>query len=117
VRTWTWAWPDGIDISRLRDANPTPDYLAHTAPMTEGVANLNDVPYLVAGLLEECRSGEIPVVACAYVSTTSGTSITDPTLFLGPARIISSVGIENIQGDPESDAVVRVSPITMQEIP
>lgn len=115
VRTLTWAWSDGVDISRLRDASPTPNYLAHTST-TEGIANLNDTPYLVAGLLEECRSGEIPVVALEYISNTSGTVVTDLSLFMGPARIVSSVGVEHIQGDPEADAVYRISPVTMRSI-
>jgi hypothetical protein len=32
------------------------------------------------------------------------------------ARLASSVGIEHVQGDYETDAVVRVSPLTMLEI-
>lgn len=115
IRTWTWAWPDGIDLSELRRSPPTPNYLAHGAT-SEGLANLDDVPYLVAGLLEDCRSGEIPLVALEYIPATSGTTINDPTLFLY-CRIASSVGVENIHGDHETDPVVRVSPVTMQGIP
>lgn len=112
ARTWSWAWPDGIDLSRLYDSPPTPDYL--TAGSSEGVANVNDAPYFLAGMLEELRSGEIPVCAMEYSGSKAAT-ITDPSLFM-LARITSSVGLEHIQGRPEADAVYRISPLTMREI-
>lgn len=112
ARTWSWAWPDGIDLSRLYDSPPTPDYL--TAGSSEGVANVNDAPYFLAGMLEELRSGEIPVCAMEFSGSKLAT-ITDPSLFM-LARITSSVGLEHIQGRPESDAVYRISPLTMREI-
>lgn len=114
ARTWTWSWPDGIDQSRLMDSPPRPDFLA-TSASTEGIANLNDAPYLVAGLLEDVASGARPLVAMEYIPPTHNTTLTDPRLFL-LCRLASSVGLEHIQGDPERDAVWRISPITMQEI-
>lgn len=111
IRTWSWAWSDGVDQSRLLDATPTPDYLAWEA-VTAGIANLNDAPYLVAGMLEDTRSGELPIVACEEMRLGS---LVDPRLHM-LARLTSSVGIEHIQGDFESDVVVRVSPLTMREI-
>lgn len=114
ARSWSWAWPDGIDQSRLMDSPPRPDFLA-TAAGTEGIANLNDAPFLVAGLLSDVASGERPIVALEYIPSTHGTTLTDPRLFM-LCRIASSIGVEHIQGDPERDAVYRVSPVTMQEI-
>ena len=114
ARTWSWSWPDGIDQSRLMDSPPRPDFLA-TAAGTEGIANLNDAPYLVAGILEDVESGARPIVALEYMPSTNGATLTDPRLFL-LCRIASSIGLEHIQGDPERDAVWRISPITMQEI-
>ena len=112
ARTWSWAWPDGIDLSRLYDYPPTPDYLSTGG--TDGVANLNDAPYFLAGMLEELRSGEIPICAFEF-SGNKAETITDPTLFM-LARIVSSIGLEHIQGRPEADAVYRISPLTMREI-
>lgn len=114
ARTWSWSWPDGIDQSRLMDSPPRPDFLATSAD-TEGIANLNDAPYLVAGLLEDVASGARPLVAMEYIPSTNGTTLTDPRLFI-LCRIASTIGLEHIQGDPERDAVWRISPITMQEI-
>lgn len=114
ARSWSWAWPDGIDQSRLMDSPPRPDFLA-TAAGTEGIANLNDAPFLVAGLLSDVASGERPIVAMEYIPSTHGTTLTDPRLFM-LCRVASSIGVEHIQGDPERDAVYRVSPVTMQEI-
>jgi hypothetical protein len=96
------------------DSPPRPDFLA-TAAGTEGIANLNDAPYLVAGLLEDVESGARPIVALEYMPSTNGATLTDPRLFM-LCRIASSIGLEHIQGDPERDAVWRISPITMQEI-
>ena len=115
VRTWTWAWPDGVDLSRLRDASPTPDYLAHTAT-TEGIANSQDVPFLLSGLLEEQRSGELPVIALAAIPETSGTTITDPSLFLY-GTFASSIGVEHVQGEEGQSEVVRVAPVTVRGTP
>ena len=114
AQTWSWSWPDGIDQSRLMDSPPRPDFLA-TSAGTEGIANLNDAPYLVAGLLDDVGSGARPIVAMEYIPDTHGATLTDPRLFL-LCRIASSIGLEHIQGDPERDAVWRISPITMQEI-
>jgi hypothetical protein len=114
ARTWSWSWPDGIDQSRLMDSPPRPDFLA-TSAGTEGIANLNDAPYLVAGLLEDIASGARPLVAMEYIPSTNGTTLTDSRLFM-LCRIASTIGLEHIQGDPERDAVWRISPITMQEI-
>jgi hypothetical protein len=112
VRSWEWSWSDGTDQSRLLDASPTPDYLAFAA-VTDGVANVNDAPYLVAGLLEDSASGEVPIVACDYMQ--DQTTITDRRLFI-LGRIVGSVGVEHVQGDPEADSVLRVSPVSMREI-
>jgi hypothetical protein len=106
-------WVDGLDLSRLRDASPTPDYLAHGA-VSEGLANLNDVGHLLQGMLEELRSGEIPVVALLAIPT-SATTITDPTMFLY-GRISSSVQVEYDNGDEGTDEVVRVQSVTVDGI-
>jgi hypothetical protein len=114
-RTWSWAWSDGTDQSRLLDADPDPDFLAWSSAPSVPVANVNDAPYLVAGLLSDARSGEVPVVAAEAFGPEPGDTLCDPRLFM-LARIASSVGIEHVQGDYEADAVVRVSPLTMLEI-
>ena len=114
-RTWTWAWTQLISQRRLRASTPTPDYLG-VAASSEGMANQQDVPWLLAGLLEECRSGETPIVAFKAISSTSGTMTTDPTMFLY-GRLESSIGFENEFGDESAGEVGRVSPIALVEIP
>lgn len=114
-RTWTWAWTQLISQRRLRNATPTPDYLG-VAASSEGIANQQDVPYLLQGVLEYCRSGEIPLIALKSISATSGTMITDRTLFM-LGRLESSIGIENELGDELAGEAARVSPIALVELP
>lgn len=116
VGQWQWSWADGVDLSRLRGAAPTPDWLGDDAATVQGIANRNDVPYLLSGLLDELRSGEVPVLALASISGASGVTVTDPTLFRY-VRLASSVSVENVMGDEGVDEVVRVSTVTMREIP
>lgn len=113
-RTWNWNWQDGVPLINLRDATPTPDYFAHTST-TQGIANFADVPYLLGGLLEELKSGETPVVACSAVPTTTGTTITDPTLLLY-GRVASDVAIENVQGDAGINEIHRVGQFAIEEL-
>ena len=112
-RVWTWAWPDGIDRSRLQDTSPTPDYLAHTAT-TEGIANINDVADQVAGLLADAKGGEVPVMCLPAIPTTSGTTLTDPRLFMF-ANMASNVGVENVLGKDGTSEVDRTAPLTFEE--
>ena len=113
-RTWTWAWTQLVSMRRLRNATPTPDYLG-VAASTEGIANQQDVAYLAQGVLEYCRSGEVPMVALKSISATSGTMITDRTLFM-LGRLNSSVGFENELGDETAGEVGRISPISLEEL-
>lgn len=114
-RTWTWAWTQLVSQRRLRNATPTPDYLG-VAASSEGIVNQQDVPYLLQGVLEYCRSGEIPLIALKSISATSGTMTTDRTLFL-LGRLESSIGIENEAGDETAGEAARVSPIALVELP
>lgn len=111
-RSWTLAWTDEEDWTNIRDM--TPDYFAHEVT-TEGMANLGDAPMQLAGLLEQLKSGEVPIVALANINTTSERAINDPTLFLY-GRLVSSVQIENVQGDEGDDEVHRVQSITIESI-
>lgn len=108
--SWTVAWTDESDLTLLRAQ--TPDYFAHTST-TEGMANFGDAPWQLAGVIEELKSGEVPVVYMPNIPLTTSRSITDPSLFLY-GRITSSVQIENVQGDEGEDEVHRVQSITIE---
>lgn len=112
-RTWTWSWTELLPQHGLRDATPTPNYLAHTAT-SEGIANWLDVPWLLQGALEELKSGEVPVVALPTIGDT-GAMVTDPTQFL-LGRVDSSIGFENERGDESTGEAGRVSPVALVEI-
>lgn len=113
VRVWSVSWSEGVDLSRLREANPDPDYLSEGG--TEGMAAWQDVPYLLAGLLDELGSGEVPVVCLASIPVATG-MVLDPTLFLY-GRVESGVAHEHVLGDEGEDELIRVNQFTIREIP
>lgn len=114
-RSWSVAWSGGVEQSQLRDASPEPDFLAYGA-VSEGIASIGDVPFLLEGLIEETESGAVPVVVLAEIPAASGTTITDPTLFLY-SRLVSPVSHEQILGNEGSDELLRGGQITFEEIP
>ena len=70
------------------------------------------------GILEESKSGEIPVVALSTIPTetiASGSTITDRTLFLY-GRLTGSVQFNQVQGSEDSNEFGRLESITVQEI-
>jgi hypothetical protein len=111
------AWSDGVCMTDLHAEDPEPDYLAPKAT-GEGIANKADVPFLLSGMLEHLSSGETPVVLLPSVpdaSVSDEVMITDP-LLMTYGRIISSVSVENVQGDELEDEVYRVQNVTIEEI-
>lgn len=111
---------DNVDQTALNGSQPSPDYLAAKAGYP-GLANYDDAPWLLAGLLDELDSGAVPVVALLSVpdASSSDTSvISDPELFLYGR--IGDVSLEVIQGDEGSSTageVLRVQQLQVRGIP
>lgn len=112
TRTWSLSWGGGVHRGRLRSGDP--DYLgvAGGLPLTAG----EDVGELVAGVLRETRSGQLPVVVIDRLPTSDAT-ITDPTRMLY-GRIRGAPSINDMGQDRASVLEwVRVEGITVEEIP
>lgn len=112
----TMAWPTAAsDLTALFDKNP--QFISPKAAY-EGLVNEWDTTWLMSGLLEDLKSGEIPVVLLPSVPDASSADthiITDPDLwFYG--RITSSVSIENVLGDEGSNELQRLQAITVEGI-
>lgn len=110
--TLSWGWTDGVLLDVLRDT-ASPDYLGTSTGLPLTAAG--DVPWLLRGLLEGAKGGEIPVVALSAVPDTSGVTITDRTLYLY-GTLTGSVREDNVQGTEGESEFQRVAAITVQEL-
>jgi hypothetical protein len=114
ARRWTWSWPDGVKMDRIR-GEEAPDYLGVSGKppaMTK-----EDVWTLLWGFLEETRSGELPVVALNRFpkSTVLEVTLTDRTLFLF-GTLDGSGRFDQVLGSEDVDEFGRVSPIAIREL-
>jgi len=112
ARTWSLAWPDGLKLDAIR-GNPAPDFLG---PVGKPPAVTDqDVWTLLAGLFAEVKGGELPVVGVARVPAASGTTITDPTLFLH-AVLDGSARFDHVLGDEGVNEFGRLAGIQLREL-
>lgn len=89
------------------------DYVSGTNGIP--LAAHNDVGYLLQGMFRETDSGTIPVVGVEAFPATTGTIVTDPTLYIY-GHMTGSGRINNSNGDLGIDATNRVEGITFREI-
>lgn len=109
----TVSYNSGYDLSNIRN-NPDAlvDFLA--ADTGNPLAAAEDVGHILAELLEELESGQIPTVFIPLVPNTD-TVFTDPWDFLY-CRVLGALQFDNVVGDEMEDEVYRTSPWTLQEI-
>ena len=119
------AWTEGVDISTLMGAAPTPDvYSGSTTAGMEPIASPNDIPYLIFGVLDYLQGPSNP---CVYLPSIkrSLSSSTDTILINRYHDHIlckldnSEVGIESVIGNEsitESGEVFRVSNLNLIEV-
>jgi hypothetical protein len=113
-RILTFGYPEGVPLQTLRsglDLGWLAGDAAHPALAARG-----DVPWLLSGLLRDCRSGQIPLAVLLSVPQVSTyTTITDPTLWLwgtpeGPIQRAT------VAGKPGSTEFVRVENWSIEEL-
>ena len=114
--TWSLDWADGTDLKRLRGDGSILDWEAPTGGYTSGGITSEDVGWLLRGLLEETDGGSVPILVLAAVPESSGTTITDRTLW-HYGRLTSSIRLDHLLGTEGEAEVVRVASIRIAGIP
>lgn len=117
-RVLTFAWADGgVPLYRLR-AGLNNDFLTPHSTLGEGaaLATYKDVPWLMAGLQDQTRSGEVPVVALKSIpDTATSATLTDPTLWMY-GRLDGTVQYAQVTGKTGDREYVRVETMSVREI-
>ena len=107
-RVQVMSWVDGMRLGFLRGGSP--DWLGPSAG--PALANRDDVARVLSALIDETRSGEVPVVGVLDLPLEDG-QVDDPTLYqLG--RLVSDVSIEHFEGEEGSNELVRVTSINLR---
>jgi hypothetical protein len=123
-RRVTVAWSEGVDISRLVGTNPTPDIItASTTAGAKPVASINDVPFLLFGVVDYLAGGVNP---CIYLpSVKRATTAGEDSIVINRyhdhimATIAPEFEISAVLGDEgisEGGEVFRVSNIDIIEV-
>lgn len=116
ITTWTMDWADGVDLKALRSDGSAVDWQAPSGGYTSGGITAEDVGWVLRGILEETDAGAHPVLVLASVPETSGTTITDRTLW-HYGRLTSSVRLDHLLGTEGEAEVVRVASLSIVGIP
>lgn len=114
--TFSWS-TSGAPLYRLR-SGVNLDYLSpHSSIEAAGaVATYKDVPWLMSGLMRDCDSGEVPLIALKVVpDVATSTSITDPTHWVY-GRLDGSVQYAQVTGKTGQSEYVRVESMTVREL-
>ena len=108
ARQWVINWADGAVLGKARAANA--DYVGANAPL----AITGDVPWMLHGVLEEIRGGEIPIVSVADAAYAASGMVTDRTLFLY-GLVTGTLQSNLVTGKDGSNEFERVDGVTIDE--
>lgn len=111
-RTFSAGWASIQSHRRLRGINPDPDYLS--ADLGPPLAARDDVLHQLLGLLQQTRSGEVPLVALMNVDRASSQTICDRTQWLA-GTLASPVSGNHVFGSEGEDEQMRIGSITLEE--
>jgi hypothetical protein len=103
-------------MSRISPGSVGPDYLI---PWTSGrrAVTYQATPTLLRGLLRDLQSGAVPMAWIRRFSQASGSiAIINRAEALFYGHVTSPVSVDHVQGDPDSNEVVRVGNVTCREI-
>lgn len=114
-QVWSYGWQAGVMLQELRlEADPG-DWVGLSSGVPIGTEqDAWQLWHYVDHLLE---GGEIPCVALPYLPQTSGTTITDPTLYLYGVAIADSYVVSGVVGNEGTNEVIRPDGITIEQIP
>ena len=119
------AWTEGVDISTLMGAAPTPDvWSGSTSSGSEPIASPQDIPYLILGVMDYLQGPSNPCVYLPSIKRSESTG-TDAILINRYHDHIlcvldnSEVGIESVLGNEsisESGEIFRVANLSLIEV-
>jgi hypothetical protein len=113
ARRWSMGWTDGAYMLKPRSNDP--DYVRNATSTAPALAMRDDVWLTLWGLLEELRSGEVPVMALAKIPSATETVQTDRTLWLY-GSLEGDVQFNHVVGEEGSTEFGRIDPIAVDEI-
>jgi hypothetical protein len=108
-------WRDGVHLLASRTLAMDPDYVGASGGVPIGTEE--DAWASVWGILEHLTdSGEVPCVLLPQLPATSGTTITDRTLYVYGRAMVEALGVTGFVGTEGVDEAVRVDTLTVEEI-
>ena len=118
------AWTEGVDISSLMGASPTPDvWSGSTSGGAEKIATRNDTPYLVTGLIDYLEGAVNPVVYLPSIPRSGGSGTDVQIINRYHDQILCTIdpetSIDNVLGDENlsiGGELFRVATLNMTEI-
>jgi hypothetical protein len=114
-RTIELGWRDGLAMGEIRTLAADPDYVAQSSGVPIGTEE--DPWPTLWGLLEHAlSSGEVPCVLLPQLPSTSGTTITDRTLYVYGRAMVDALGANGFVGTEGVDEYVRLDSLTVEEI-
>ena len=112
-----FAWTDGVDVTQIDTATPSPDYLMPSSTGgVEPIASERDMPYQTEGLIRMLDGPRRPVVYLPKIA--KGTPDTQTFSRRHEAvygRIVTPARIEQIQGEESTNEVFRVATMAIEE--
>jgi len=112
-----FGWIDGVDMTPISGANPSPDYYKPvTGAGVDAVALDGETPILLRDLVESIDGQHTPVVYLPSVDSGSPnvtqTTQIDAMLY---GRISGGVRLETVQGYELDDEVTRIATVTVEQ--
>jgi len=115
AREVTFSWDEGVDASRVQDADALPDYVAGS---TSGlaIASRSDVIRTLEGAMSTAAGQEKPVVFFSRIPTGTGGLVTNNPRQFVYGRVSSDSRREHVLGDEQATEVDRMATVTVTEI-
>lgn len=110
--TWTYGWEGGVGLRELRDSTLDPDYVAVSGGKPIGTQS--DAWGIWDLIDHQLQSGQVPCVVIPQLPATTGTTITDPDLYLYGHATADAYGVTGVAGTEGVDEVVRVDGLTIE---
>jgi hypothetical protein len=119
ARSWFLSWIDPISMGEHQTQNAPRFFDDGLTPTANPIAAYGDVYDVLAGILEDLKSGEVPCVVLADVPRANGSAFAttnDPALFLYAHPVSNSIRKEHLLGNEGQDEIIRVQQTAWAEV-